>query len=111
MQFEDRWSTVRCRGEPVLRSYRMIARSVAAVAMMDVSTWFHANALIVSIAVGQFNVCTGAPDALEMSYMETLSDAAAKLGRLRWCATDVNAPPCHVAFGALLEGVLYGSNS
>ena len=67
MELLARCRTVLCNGELVRRSYRMRALSVADDATMDVSTWFQARVLMVSIALGHCSVCTGAPDVLDMS--------------------------------------------
>jgi hypothetical protein len=96
----------------VRRSYKTIARSVAHVARIDVSVWLKVTWLIVSIAEGQTRVCTGAPDVRVVSYIETVLEATANEGSVRWCETDVKgALPCQVAFGAVFEACAYGSNS
>lgn len=67
---------------------------------------------MVSMADGQTMLCTGAPDVRVVSYMETVLEAAANEGSVRWCETDVKAAlPCHVALGAVFEACEYGSNS
>ena len=54
---------------------------------------------------GHTRLETGAPDVLDVSYMEITLEPAAKVGRERWCETDVKAAlPCQVAFGGDLEG-------
>jgi len=61
---------------------------------------------------GHTRLETGAPDVLDVSYMEMELDPAAKVGSERWCETEVKAElPCHVAFGADFEACAYGSNS
>jgi hypothetical protein len=111
MQFDAKLRTVRWSGMLVRRSYKMTARSVAQEAKIEVSTWLKETWLMVSMAEGQTMLCTGAPDVRVVSYIETVLDAAANEGSVRWCETDVKAAlPCHVAFGAVFEACEYGSN-
>ena len=94
------------------RSYRTIARSVAHDARIEVSTWLKVTWLIVSIADGHTRLCTGAPEVRDVSYIETVLEAAANEGIDRWCETDVKAAlPCQVALGAVLDACEYGSKS
>lgn len=102
-------------------SYRITARSVAHDARIDVSTWLNLTSVMVSIALcsqyqsyfheapkltdGHTRLDTGAPEVLEVSYMDMTLEPAAKVGSERWCETDVKAElPCHVAFGGDLDG-------
>jgi hypothetical protein len=83
MQFDAKLRTVRCRGEFVRTSYRITARSVAHDASIDVSTWLNFTSVIVSMADGHTRLETGAPDVLDVSYIDIELDPAAKVGKER----------------------------
>lgn len=54
---------------------------------------------------GQTRLETGAPEVLDVSYMDMTLEPAAKVGSERWCETDVKAElPCQVAFGGDRDG-------
>jgi len=53
-----------------------------------------------SLTDGQTRLETGAPEVLDVSYIDITLEPAAKVGSERWCETDVKAElPCQVALG------------
>lgn len=77
---------------------------IVSIAFYAVSTW-HTFGQKTELTDGHTRLDTGAPEVLDVSYMEMTLEPAAKVGNARWCVTDVKAElPCQVALGGDLDG-------
>lgn len=85
----------------VLRSKRIIDRSVATDPTTDVSTWLKHTSVTVSVKLGHCIFCGAVLCSKSHTLIHPAPEDAAKLFPFRWNDSDVYGPPsCHVASGA-----------